>query len=60
MVVDGASSENILSASFGHDICLSVLALRIADHPLLKLSHGYVHISHFENKKKRRLRNHAR
>ena len=40
MVVKAASSEHTLSVSFGHDICLSVLALGIADHPLLKLSRG--------------------
>ena len=36
MVVEAASPENTLSVSFGHDICLSVLALSIADHPLLR------------------------
>jgi len=38
MVVEAASPENILSVSFGHDICLNILALSIADHPLLVLS----------------------
>ena len=37
MVVEAAFSENTLFVSLGHDICLSVLALSIADHPLLKL-----------------------
>ena len=32
MVDEAASPENTLSVSFGHDICLSVLGLSIADH----------------------------
>ena len=36
MVVEAASSEHSLCVSSGHDIGLSVLALIIADHTLLK------------------------
>ena len=55
MVVEAGRSEHTLSVSFGHDICLSVLALSTDDHSLLI----HIYLSHFENQK-RRLRKQAR